>query len=283
MITSLPVNHTEFLADADAIAAAIPNDAFIALPADNSIPAMTVVRALIRRQATGLRLLGVPALGFGTDLLMGAGCVVEIETSAVSLGDAGLAPRFTEAVEHGTIRVRDATCPMIHTALQAAEKGVPFMPLRGVIGSALIAHRADWRVIDNPLAPAPDPILLAPAIVPDVALFHARWADTAGNVWVGRHRELMTMAHAAERTFVTVESIREENMLDDEVLAPGVLPAVYVTGVAVANRGAWPLAVTDEYDVDDAHIAQYARAARTHAGFRDYLEAFVLTRSAANP
>ena len=31
------------------------------------------------------------------DLLIGAGCVAEVETSAVSLGEAGLAPRFTEA------------------------------------------------------------------------------------------------------------------------------------------------------------------------------------------
>ena len=65
---------------------------------------------------------------------------------------------------------------MIHTSLQAAEKGVPFMPLRGVLGSDLVAHRPDWRVIDNPLSPTPDPIVLAPAIIPDVALFHARWA-----------------------------------------------------------------------------------------------------------
>jgi glutaconate CoA-transferase subunit A len=282
VITTLPVNDTQVLADADAIASAIADYAFIAMPADNSIPAMEVVRALIRRRAKGLKLLGVPALGIGADQLIGAGCVAEIETSAVSLGEAGLAPRFTEAVENNSIRVCDATCPMIHTALQAAEKGVPFMPLRGVLGSALIDHRPDWRVIDNPLASGSDPILLAPAIIPDIALFHARWADRAGNVWVGRHRELITMAHAAKRSFVTVENIRDDNMLDDELLAPGVLPAVYVSGVAIARRGAWPLAVADEYDVDDTHIADYARSARTLPGFHEYLERYVLTRSATD-
>ena len=40
-------------------------------------------------------------------------------------------------------------------------------------------------------------ILVAAAIQPDVALFHARWADRAGNVWIGRRRELATIAHAA--------------------------------------------------------------------------------------
>jgi glutaconate CoA-transferase, subunit A len=275
-VITLPANDPSFFADAEAIAAAIPDGALVALPADNSIPAMTVIRALIRRHATGLKLLGVPVLGLGADLLIGAGCVAEVETSAVSLGEAGRAPRFTAAVESGAIRVRDTTCPMIHTALQAAEKGVPFLPLRGVLGSDLIAHRSDWRIIDNPLSLTPDPIVLAPAISPDVALFHGRWADRAGNVWVGRRRELITLAHAAERTFVTVEQLREDNMLDDELLAPGVLPAMYVTGVALANRGAWPLGLIDVYDIDDEHIAQYARAAQTPEGFRRYLDEFVL-------
>jgi len=57
---------------------------------------------------------------------------------------------------------------------------------------------------------------------------------------------------------------------------------VYVSGVAIARQGAWPLAVADEYDVDDAHIADYARSARTLPGFQEYLERYVLTRSATD-
>ena len=72
----------------------------------------------------------MPVLGLGADLLIGAGCVAEVQSSGVSLGEAGLAPRFSEAVEKGEIVMRDATCPAVHTALQATEKGVPFMPLR---------------------------------------------------------------------------------------------------------------------------------------------------------
>jgi glutaconate CoA-transferase subunit A len=182
------------------LAARIPDGALVGLPPDYSLVAMEVVRALIRRNAKGLKLLGVPVLGLSADLLIGAGCVAEIETSAVSLGEAGLAPRFTEAAERGEIAVRDATCPAIHTALQASEKGVPFMPLRGVIGSDLIKLRDDWKVIDNPMSSGSDPILLVPAIAPDVALFHARWADDEGNVWIGRRRELRARASSATWT-----------------------------------------------------------------------------------
>ena len=118
----------------DDLAAAIPDGSLLALPPDYSLVAMEVVRALVRRRAKGLRLLGVPILGLSADLLIGAGCVAEVETSAVSLGEAGLAPRFTEAVEKNLLKVRDATCPAIHTALQAAEKGVPCMPIGGILG-----------------------------------------------------------------------------------------------------------------------------------------------------
>jgi glutaconate CoA-transferase subunit A len=262
---------------AEELAARIPDGALIGLPPDYSLVAMDVVRALIRRNARNLRLLGVPQLGFCADLLIGAGCVSEIETSAVSLGEAGLAPRFTEAAEKGEIVVRDATCPVIHTALQASEKGVPFMPLRGVIGSDLVKLRHDWKVSQNPFASREDPILMVPAIAPDVALFHARWADDEGNVWIGRRRELATIAHASRSTLVTFEERREGNMLEDELLAPGVLSAAYVSAVAQARRGAWPLGVADVYDIDDAHLMRYAKAAKTREGFQRYLDEFVCT------
>jgi glutaconate CoA-transferase subunit A len=263
----------------DDLAARIPDGALLALPPDYSLPAMAVVRALIRRGARNLRLLGVPISGLASDMLIGAGCVAEIESSAVSLGEYGPAPRFTMAAKTGRVTVRDATCPAIHTALQAAEKGVPFMPLRGVLGSDLLGQRPDWKVADNPFGDD-DPILLVPAIRPDIALFHARWADRDGNVWIGRRRELATIAHAAKQTFVTVEEIRDDSLVADELLAAGTVASVYVSAVAPAEKGAWPLGVAGLYDPDLAHLAGYAWAARSDAGFADYLDRFVLDGAA---
>ena len=150
------------------------------------------------------------------------------------------------------------------------------MPLRGVLGSDLIAHRPDWKVIDNPFAPHGDPILLLPALAPDVAAFHAVCADAHGNVYVGRRRELATVAHASHSVLVTVERMVEGNLLEDEAMAPGVINGVYIDAVSLAPRGAWPIGLLDEYPLDSAHIALYARMARTEAGFRAYLEAYVL-------
>jgi glutaconate CoA-transferase subunit A len=241
---------------------------------------MAVVRALIVRKARNLRLLGVPVLGLCADLLIGAGCVAEVECAAITLGEIGPAPRFTDAVRRGTIRMRDSTCPAIHAALQASEKGIPFMPLRGIIGSDLLRHRGDWRVERNPFA-GDDPIVLLPALRPEIALFHAPKADREGNVWIGRRRELVTMAHASACTLVTVEEIVDESLLASEASAAGTLPAMYVSEIALAPRGAWPLGCHDLYDADADALADYAAAARTEAGFRDWLAGFLVVPAKA--
>jgi glutaconate CoA-transferase, subunit A len=258
----------------------ITDGCMLAVPRDVSGVPMAATRALIRRGVRRLHLVALPASGLQTDLLVGAGCVETIETSAVSLGEFGPAPRFTAAATSGTIRIKDATCPAIHAGFQAAEKGVPFMPLRGLIGSDVFAHRPDWKVIDNPFG-NDDPIVLLPAIKPDVALFHAPLADRDGNVWIGRDRELATMAHAAAKTVVTVEKLHDGSLFDDPVLAAGTLGGFYVEAVALAPKGAWPLALADHYGVDTAHLAEYARMAATAEGFAAYLDRHVHDRRAA--
>lgn len=270
------------LTSLDAMAASVPDGALIAMPPDNSLPSVALARALIRRGVRGLRLLGVPVGGFAAEILIGAGCVAEVETSAVSLGEAGFAPRFTAAIKAGSIVMRDCTCPAVHSMLQAAEKGVPFMPLRGLIGSDILKHRPDWHVVQNPHGPPGDEIVLLPAISPDVAAFHAVMADAAGNVWVGRRRECATLAHASKRALVTVERIVPGNFLEDERLASGAINATYVSAIAIAARGAQPAALLDEYGFDAAHVAEYARMARTEAGFQEWLarEVFALAVAA---
>jgi glutaconate CoA-transferase, subunit A len=264
---------------ADALAC-IRDGCVLAVPREQSGVAMEATRALIRRGVKHLHLITLPTSSLQADLLIGAGAVSTLETSAVSLGEFGPAPRFTAAMTAGTLRVKEATCPALHAAFQASEKGVPFMPLRGLIGSDLLVHRPDWKAIDNPFAPG-DPIVLLPAIKPDVALFHAPLADRDGNVWIGRDRELAVMAHAAARTVVTVENIQDANLFDDPRLAAGALGGFYVEAVALAPKGAWPLALADEYPADGAHLAEYARLAQTAEGFAAYLDRTVRAQRAA--
>lgn len=256
------------------LAARIPDGARLAVAPDYSGCAMAVIRSLLRRSVRNLRLVAVPTAGFQADMLIGAGCVAEIEAAAVSLGEYGPAGRFVEALRAGRLAVRDATCPAIHAGLQAAEKGIPFMPLRGIIGSDLVAQRPDWKVIDNPYgSKGRDPILLVPAITPEIALFHAPAADRNGNVFIGVRRELMLMAHAARRTLVSVERIVDTDFLADDTRAGATIPALYVEALAAAPRGADPVGLFGTYGPDETALTAYAQASRDDADFAAWLRA----------
>lgn len=273
----------------DALAALVPDGAQVTVhKGDEPDVPMALALALVRRGVRGLRVVTLPtcafpASGMMLDILVGAGCVASVETSGVSLHELGAAPRFTQAVKAGTLEVLDSTCPAVYAALQAGAKGQPFAPLRGLIGSDLLRHRADWRVIDNPFAPlaamsadtstgsARDPVVLLPALNADVALFHAARADSEGNVWVGRDRDRLLAAHAAAATLVTVEEVVPGSFFDDEFTSAGVLPAMCVSALAVVPGGCWPMRVGGATALDA--VREYQRAARTDEGFAAWLRA----------
>ncbi len=253
------------------LVAPISDGASIALPPTRSGPAIAATRALIEQGAKDLHLIAIPTSGLQADLLIGAGRVATMESAGVTLDEFGQAPRFVDAVKRGAIALKDTTCPALVSALQAGEKGIPFIPMRGLIGSDLLKHRADYQVIDNPMAGGGDPIVVLPAIVPDFALIHAPLADRHGNVWIGKSRELMTMAHAARQTLVTTEEIVEEDLMNDALRGPATIPAHYVTAIARAERGCWPIGLQDCYEIDADAMTAYAKMARTPEGFDQFL------------
>src|SRR5213592_1498353 len=102
----------------DDAVAAIPDGAMVVVPRESSGVPMEATRALIRRGVKRLHLVALPTSTLQADMLIGAGCVETLETSAVSLGEFGPAPRFTAAILKGSIRMRDATCPALYAAFQ---------------------------------------------------------------------------------------------------------------------------------------------------------------------
>lgn len=270
---------TQYLASADDLAALIPNGAQIAI-AKPPLSPTALAGAIIRRGVRDLHLVTSPTQAYVADLLIGGGCIGLVETSGVSLGELGPAPRFTAAVKSGAIRIKDSTCPAVYAAIQAGEKGQPFAPLRGLIGSDVLTSRPDYKVIENPFEPG-DQIVLLPAIRPDFALIHAVKADRFGNVWVGGRHELKSLAHAAKEALVTVEEIVEDDLRLDEAVAPNLISGLYVRAIAEVREGAWPDAVPGRYPFDEDAVIAYGAQARTDEGFRAWLNDHILPAVAA--
>ena len=89
------------------------------------------------------------------------------------------------------------------------------------------------------------------------------------------------MAHASAQTLVTAEEIVDGDLLADEALAAGTIPALYVSAIAEVANGAWPVGLFGRYPADAGHLAEYARLAKTAAGFQQYLDEHVRNRAAA--
>ena len=259
------------------IAREVKDNCLLGIPADYSGVPMSVTIEIIKNNTKGLRLYCLPLTTIQGDMLIGAGCVSEIETAAVTLGEYGQAPRFQDAIENSKIKIKDSTCPALHAQLQATEKSVPFMPLRGILGSDLYKNRNDWSVINNPMSSKTndEKIVILPAVQLDILIFHASKADINGNVQIGRRRELATLAHASKKVFVTVEAIVDEDFFDCELKAAATLPSLYVDGISLARNGAWPCGLTDYYEIDSNEMSKYAKSAKYQETFDEYMKNFI--------
>ena len=266
------------------IAKEVKDNCLLGIPADYSGVPMSVTIEIIKNNTKGLRLYCLPLTTIQGDMLIGAGCVSEIETAAVTLGEYGQAPRFQDAIENSKIKIKDSTCPALHAQLQATEKSVPFMPLRGILGSDLYKNRNDWSVINNPMSSKTndEKIVILPAVQLDILIFHASKADINGNVQIGRRRELATLAHASKKVFVTVEEIVDEDFFDCELKAAATLPSLYVDGISLARNGAWPCGLTDCYEIDGNEMNKYAKSAKNQETFDEYMRDFISQNNYSN-
>ena len=215
--------------DLQAAAARVPDGAYIGL--GHPAPQL-LVQELIRQRRRGLRLLTVPTGGLAAELLIAAGCAVELETSAVELGEHGFAPGFTRATLDGSLQVRDSSCPALLMALQAGAAGIPFTPVPGLLGSDLLRVRPDFIVSDDPYHPGRK-LVLVPALAPDFALVHARRADRAGNAVIGIGRDDRLLIRAAGSVIASVDRIDDTPIT---VLAADeqLIPAAYLDCLVLA-------------------------------------------------
>lgn len=101
----------EIVRPLEAAVSVIENGMTVVVPPDYSGVAMEATRALIRRRVSGLRLLTLPTSSLQADLLIGAGALAEIETSAVAMGELGPGPRFAAAAKAGSLPSRTPPAP----------------------------------------------------------------------------------------------------------------------------------------------------------------------------
>ncbi len=144
------------------------------------------------------------------------------------------------------------------------------MPVAGHVGSDYERLRPDFRVIQNPFAPA-ERIMLVPSIRPDIALIHALAATVDGTLLLDPVEDDALLAQAARVVVASTERIVGADELRD--VADGViLPGIHVAALVEAPGGARPTRVRGAYGVDAAQINEYVAAATDDASFKRYLD-----------
>ena len=231
---------------------------------------------VIRQQRRDLELIG-PISDVLFDQMIGAGCVRQITAAWAGNVSAGLGHAYRRAMEQGIprrITVRDHSNFTIAQALFAGAIGAPYIPTRTLLGSDIPYANGTFVHATSPLDASP--LLLIPAIEPDLTVVACQAADADGNAQLfgpwGITREA---ALAAKSVIVLAERIvPRENITSDPNRT--LVPATKVVAVVEEPGACHPSPLHVEYARDHEFFHEYHRATRTVEGFDTWIAEWVL-------
>ncbi|HET8575623.1 MAG TPA: CoA-transferase [Methylomirabilota bacterium] len=268
--------RSKLLSMREAIARFVPDGASVCMGTalEGLIP-FAAGHELIRQRRRNLTLVG-PISDMLFDQLVGAGCVSRIIAAWVGNVSAGLGHNFRRAVEAkipAPLEVQDHSNLTLAFALQAAALGIPYLPARSLLGTDLLASNPTFKQAADPWSGAP--LLLVPALVPDVTILHAQRADEDGraHLWgtLGVTREA---AFAARQVIIVAEEIwPRERILSD----PGLVltPELKVVAVVHEPYGAFPSPVQGCYGRHHDFYHRFHDESRTVEGNAAWLDRWV--------
>jgi glutaconate CoA-transferase subunit A len=150
--------------------------------------------------------------------------------------------------------------------------GVPFLPVRGLLGSAYLEVNPRFRVIPDPFSA--EELAVVRALRPDVTLVHGAQGDEQGNLLLPRASDWPLAIRAARLNVATVEERVAGPLREDADWQ--LVPALHLTALVHCPGGAAPTGYPGYYALDEDHLARYLQASRDRAGFTEYLQNQVL-------
>jgi glutaconate CoA-transferase subunit A len=167
---------------------------------------MGMIWALIRAGRKGLTCSRSIVSSDG-DLLLASGACDHIITSWFSQSILwGVSKVMRHHVETGKARFDEWSHMAMGMRFRAGAMGVPFLPIRSMLGSDVRRLRPEPVEIDCPFTG--ERLLLVPALNPDVALIHVQRCDAYGNAQIdGLQFMDIDLAIAANKVILTTERI----------------------------------------------------------------------------
>ena len=224
--------------------------------------------------------LSACVLGLDADLLVGAGAVSRLIYGGGSLDRYGAIQCVNRAYEKGTVVAEYYSSLAVSFRYLAGALGIPFMPIKSMLGSDLLTRLETETALDNvqemdcPFTG--DHLVLLRAMVPDVAVLQVQMADDEGNAQIlGPRWENNEAAKAARQVVVITEELVSTDMIRRQPELT-VIPGFRVNAVVPLPYGAHPTSLFRYYDHDEDHLKLYVSKARSEAGVAEYLKEYVL-------
>src|SRR5690348_4315249 len=210
------------------------------------------------------------------DLLYGSGASEHIVTSWFSQGILwGVSKVMRHYVETGKARYDEWSHMAMGMRFRAGAMGVPFMPIRSMLGSGVVSLRPEVKEMICPFTG--EKLLLVPALNPDVALIHVQRCDAYGNAQISGLQFMdIDLAMAANKVILTTERIVSNDQIRR---APDQtkIPFFAVDAVVELPFGSAPHECYGVYEPMMRHMEYYVGLVNKDpvSGTREYLDRFV--------
>jgi glutaconate CoA-transferase subunit A len=238
-----------------------------------------VLHEILRQRKQNLRLAGHTATHDFQILcagnLTGRGktlCCVDV-AYVVGLEARGLSPHARRVLESGEVETVEWTNYALAVRFKAAAMGVPFLPVRTMLGTDTFRKSAA-RVITCPFTG--ERLVALPALYPDVAAIHVHEADRFGNCRVrGTTVADLDLARAARKLIITCERLVPNEKIRHDPSRTAI-PFFCVDAVCEVPFGSYPGNMPYEYFSDEEHLCAWLKAERDPVTFGAFLEHYVL-------
>ena len=254
-------------------AAVVPDGALVGIGGSTlSRTPMAMIWALIRAGRKDLFCCRSITSSEG-ELLFASGASRHILTSWFSQGIVwGVSRVMRLYAEAGRARFEEWSHLAVGLRFRAGAMGVPFLPMRSMMGSDLIGRLPDARQIDCPFTG--EKLVLVPALNPDVALIHVQRCDAYGNAQIdGLPFMDLDLALAANRVILTTERIVSNEQIRRSPDHTKI-PFLAVDAVVEVPFGSAPHECYGLYEPLFKHLDTYAAQLKQdpELGMRAYLD-----------
>jgi glutaconate CoA-transferase subunit A len=248
-----------------------------------------VVHEILRQGIKDLIVEG-GAAGGEADLLIGEGRVKAfINAYTANSGYSNVCRRFRKAIEEGSILFEDYSLDTQPLMYHAAALGIPFIPVRQLMGSDLAERwgisREERMKIDklpnekiiiqeNPFN-KDEKVVLLPVPELDVAIIHVQKASIDGTVRLeGSEFVDIDIAMAAKRCIISCEEIVTVDKIREN---PGMnsLPGFAVDAIVHLPYGGHPSQVYNYYDYDKDFFKMYDKMSKDDISFKEFVNEYV--------